>query len=58
MSSVQTSTAPVLHIDPLIMQLGHFAKVIRGETHPLVNGEEGIASLKVIEALLQSNLKN
>ena len=58
MSSMQTSTAPVLHIDPLIMQLRHFAEVIRGETQPLVNGEEGIASLKVIEALLQSNLTN
>ena len=58
MSSVETSTAPVLHIDPLIMQLRHFASIIKGEDQPLVSGEEGIASLKVIEAILQSSLTN
>ena len=58
MATVESSTAPVLHIDPLIMQIRHFASVIRGEVQPLVSGEEGIASLKVIEAILQSSLTN
>ena len=55
MSPIQTSQAPVLHIDPLITQLKHFAQVIRGEIQPLISGEEGIASLRVIEALLESD---
>ncbi len=40
--------------DPLQCQLEHFAAVIRGEAEPLVSGEEGAASLRVIEAIHES----
>lgn len=40
--------------DPLICQIEHFAAVIRGEAQPLVSGEDGAASLRVIEAIHQS----
>ncbi len=37
--------------DPLRLQIQHFVRVIRGETLPLVSGREGLATLKVIEAV-------
>ena len=37
--------------DPLINQIDHFAKVIRGETTPQVSGREGLRTLAVIEAI-------
>ncbi len=40
--------------DPLRNQLDHFARVIRGVEEPLVSGEEGAASLRVIEAIHES----
>ncbi len=40
--------------DPLQCQLEHFAAVIRGDAEPLVSGEEGAASLRVIEAIHES----
>lgn len=42
------------NIDPLMEQISNFANVIRGEEQPLVSGEEGLKSLKVIEAIKQS----
>lgn len=40
--------------DPLVEQLLHFGKVIRGEEEPLVSGEEGAKSLRVVEAVQHS----
>jgi len=40
--------------DPLLCQIEHFAAVIRGDEQPLVSGEEGAASLRVIEAIHES----
>lgn len=37
--------------DPLVNQIAHFAEVIRGRAQPLVSGEEGLRTLKVIEAI-------
>ena len=37
--------------DPLVRQIHHFAQVIRGESAPLVSGEEGLRTLQVIEAI-------
>lgn len=37
--------------DPLVMQLEHFARVIRNEETPLVSGQEGARSLEVVEAV-------
>ncbi len=40
--------------DPLVAQIAHFARVIRGEEAPLVSAEEGLRSLAVIEAIGRS----
>lgn len=45
---------PVAAHDPLILQIEHFACVIRGQEAPLVSGREGLRSLAVIEAVKQS----
>lgn len=37
--------------DPLVTQIYHFARVIRGEEAPLVSGLEGMRSLEVVEAI-------
>jgi predicted dehydrogenase len=40
--------------DPLTLQIRHFRHVIRGEVQPLVSGEEGLATLKVLEAISEA----
>lgn len=40
--------------DPLVRQIRHFVQVIRGEATPLVTGADGLAALKVIEAVKTS----
>lgn len=40
--------------DPLARQIAHFCQVIRGEAAPLVSGQEGLTTLRVIEALKRS----
>ena len=37
--------------DPLALQIRHFCEVIRGDAPPLVSGREGLAALRVIEAI-------
>lgn len=37
--------------DPLRLQIAHFCRVVRGEEQPLVSGREGLATLRVIEAI-------
>jgi predicted dehydrogenase len=40
--------------DPLVRQIRQFAAVIRGEEEPLVSAEEGLRTLRVIEAIKTS----
>lgn len=40
--------------DPLVNQIAHFADVIRGDARPRVSGEEGVRTLRVIEAIQQA----
>jgi predicted dehydrogenase len=40
--------------DPLILQIRQFAEVIRGEDEPLCSGHDGLAALRVIEAVKRS----
>ena len=40
--------------DPLVSQMLHFARVVRGEEAPLVSGIEGMRSLQVVEAIAES----
>ena len=37
--------------DPLVVQMRHFANVIKGEEEPLVSGLQGMKSLEVVEAV-------
>ena len=41
--------------DPLVVQMAHFAQVIRGSEPPLVSGSEGLKSLQVVEAVALSS---
>ncbi|MEO1399607.1 MAG: Gfo/Idh/MocA family oxidoreductase, partial [Pseudomonadota bacterium] len=40
--------------DPLDEQIRHFCSVIDGAEAPLVSGEEGVRTLRVIEAIKRS----
>jgi predicted dehydrogenase len=40
--------------DPLKVQIRHFCDVIRGQAAPIMPGREGLATLKVIEAMKDS----
>ncbi|MBB3594029.1 putative dehydrogenase [Rhizobium sp. BK529] len=44
----------VAEADPLTLQLQHFCDIIEGKAKPLVSGQEGLATLEVIEAIKQS----
>ncbi|MFQ5623637.1 MAG: Gfo/Idh/MocA family protein [Paracoccaceae bacterium] len=37
--------------DPLVLQMRHFLDVTRGRSRPMVSGREGLASLRVVEAV-------
>ncbi|MDR9772803.1 Gfo/Idh/MocA family oxidoreductase [Rhizobium hidalgonense] len=45
---------PFPAVDPLCVQLKHFCDVIRGDAAPLISGREGLATLRVIEAIKRS----
>jgi predicted dehydrogenase len=45
---------PFASEDPLIAQIRQFAAVIRGTEAPLVSGEDGLAILRVVEAVKRS----
>ncbi|MCR3722050.1 MULTISPECIES: Gfo/Idh/MocA family protein [Prauserella salsuginis group] len=40
--------------DPLVRQLAHFWAVVRGETAPLVDGREGLRTLRVTHAVAEA----
>jgi predicted dehydrogenase len=40
--------------DPLVVQLKHFGNVIRGEEEPRITGEDGLRTLAVAQAVLDS----
>jgi len=47
----ERSVAPMQRDDPLRLQLEHFGAVIRGEAQPLVTVRDGLANLRVTEAI-------
>jgi predicted dehydrogenase len=49
-----TSTVAVERADPLTRQIAHFAAVIRGEVAPLCTGRDGLAALRVVDAVVES----
>jgi predicted dehydrogenase len=50
----ETSTVPLERSDPLANQIEHFAAVIRGETTPVCSGRDGLKSLLVVDAVVES----
>jgi predicted dehydrogenase len=40
--------------DPLTLQMEHFGAVLRGEARPLVTVSDGLANLRVTEAIAAS----
>ncbi len=49
-----TRTEPLERADPLAGQIEHFAAVIRGEAAPLVTCRDGLANLRVTEAVVEA----
>ncbi|HUH92825.1 MAG TPA: Gfo/Idh/MocA family oxidoreductase [Casimicrobiaceae bacterium] len=47
----RTEVVPVRREDPLARQLAHFCAVIRGEATPRVTARDGLANLRVTEAI-------
>jgi predicted dehydrogenase len=50
----ETSTEPLDRSDPLANQVEHFVAVIRGEAQPICSGRDGLATLRVVDAVLEA----
>ncbi|SDX36629.1 Predicted dehydrogenase [Geodermatophilus africanus] len=50
----ETATVEVPRRDPLAAQVEHFAAVVRGEAEPLCSGRDGLATLRVLAAVVES----
>ena len=49
-----TSTVDLERSDPLANQITHFADVIRGTAEPICSGRDGLKTLRVVEAVVES----
>jgi predicted dehydrogenase len=49
-----TATVKVERSDPLANQIEHFAAVIRGEEEPVCSGRDGLKTLRVVDAVVES----
>lgn len=47
----ETGVAALVREDPIARQLEHFGAVVRGEAQPLVSAADGLANLRVTEAI-------
>jgi predicted dehydrogenase len=50
----ETSTLDLERSDPLANQIEHFAAVIRGEAVPICSGRDGLKTLLVVDAVVES----
>src|SRR3954465_2127143 len=50
----ESTTVDLQRSDPLANQVAHFAAVIRGEVEPLCTGRDGLKTLQVVEAVVES----
>jgi predicted dehydrogenase len=48
------SVAEIVRDDPLVHQLEHFGAVVRGDVEPLVTARDGLANLRVTEAIVHA----
>ena len=50
----QPRCEPLERSDPLANQVRHFAAVIRGRAEPICSGRDGLATLKVVDAVVEA----
>ena len=50
----EVGTVGMVREDPIRHQMAHFGAVIRGEAAPLVTAEDGLANLRVTEAIVEA----
>jgi predicted dehydrogenase len=50
----ETGVAPLQRDDPIKRQMEHFGAVVRGEAEPLVTARDGLANLRVTEAIAEA----
>jgi len=50
----ETSTIELERSDPLANQIEHFAAVIKGEVAPVCSGRDGLKTLQVVDAVVES----
>jgi len=50
----ETSTVELERSDPLANQVTHFAAVIRGAAEPICSGRDGLGTLRVVDAVMES----
>jgi predicted dehydrogenase len=50
----QMGVAAMVREDPLKLQMEHFGAVVRGAAQPLVSASDGLANLRVTEAIVQA----
>lgn len=48
----ETGVVGMVRDDPLVHQMEHFGAVVRGEAEPLVSARDGLANLRVTEAIV------
>jgi predicted dehydrogenase len=53
-SPFEAGTLGLVREDPLSLQLAHFVDVIHGRAEPLVTAQDGLANLRVTEAIAQA----
>ena len=51
---LSSSVVDVPGADPLARQIEHFAAVIRGQATPICSGRDGLKTLQVVDAILES----
>lgn len=52
--ALERSVVPLEPADPLERQIAHFAEVIRGKAAPLVSARDGLANLRVVDAIVEA----
>lgn len=48
----EVGTVGMVREDPIALQMAHFGAVVRGEAAPLVSAEDGLANLRVTDAIV------
>jgi len=48
------ATVELEHSDPLANQIRHFVEVVRGAVQPICSGRDGLATLQVVDAVIES----